>query len=458
MNRVRFAPSPTGNLHVGNARTAVLNYLFARREKGRFILRIEDTDVERSQRSFEESIKEDLKWLSLEWDEGPYRQSDRLDIYRSRAAALLEKDLVYKCFCSKEELEKARAEALRRGQPPRYGRVCAGLSPDAVNRLEAAGTPYVLRFRSPEREIRFHDAIYGDVSFPAEHVDDFIIVRTDGMPSYNFAASVDDQLMKITHVIRGSDHLSNTPKQIMLFLAFGFEPPAYAHHSLLIGVDKKPLSKRHGATRVAEFRAMGILPEAMVNYLAIIGRKVDREFLKTREELMGTFTLGSFSSGDAVFDPGKVLWLNKEYLRTMDADALLERMGLDRKEDGERLLLLRENASTLEEMRSMLRMFQDAEIDEEAIDFLASIKDQGEVGVLLQEIGAADHGDFETLFKKVEEQSRLSRRELFMALRVIISGRKSGPPLKELYRLMPKDTILERAKCLGKRFSAGPAS
>jgi len=458
MNRVRFAPSPTGNLHVGNARTAVLNYLFARREKGRSILRIEDTDVERSQSSFEESIKEDLKWLSLDWDEGPYRQSDRLDIYRSRAAALLEKGLAYKCFCSKEELEKARAEALRRGQPPRYGRVCAGLSPDAVNRLEAAGKPYVLRFRSPEREIRFRDAIYGDVSFPAEHVDDFIIVRTDGMPSYNFAASVDDQLMKITHVIRGSDHLSNTPKQIMLFLAFGFEPPAYAHHSLLTGVDKKPLSKRHGATRVAEFRAMGILPEAMVNYLAIIGRKVDREFLKTREELMGTFTLGSFSSGDAVFDPGKLLWLNKEYLRTMDADALLERMGLGQKEDGERLLLLRENASTLEEMKSMLRMFRDGEIDEEAIDFLASIKDQGEVGVLLQEIGAADHGDFETLFKKVEEQSRLSRRELFMALRVIISGRKSGPPLKELYRLMPKDTILERTKCLGKRFSAGPAS
>ncbi len=332
MNRVRFAPSPTGNLHVGNARTAVLNYLFARSGgSGHFILRIEDTDVERSQSSFEESIKEDLKWLTLDWDEGPYRQSDRLDIYRSWAAALLGKGLAYKCFCSKEELEKARAEALRRGQPPRYGRVCAGLSRDAVHRLEAAGTPYVLRFRSPEREIRFRDAIYGDVSFPAEHVDDFIIVRTDGMPSYNFAASVDDQLMKITHVIRGSDHLSNTPKQIMLFLAFGFEPPAYAHHSLLIGVDKKPLSKRHGATRVAEFRAMGILPEAMVNYLAIIGRKVDREFLKTREELMGTFTLGSFSSSDAVFDPGKLLWLNKEHLRTMDAGALLERMGLDQK-------------------------------------------------------------------------------------------------------------------------------
>ncbi|HUJ69660.1 MAG TPA: glutamate--tRNA ligase [Syntrophorhabdales bacterium] len=457
MNRVRFAPSPTGNLHVGNARTAVLNHLFARHGSSQFILRIEDTDVERSQSSFEESIKEDLRWLSLDWDEGPYRQSDRLDIYRSEATALLEKGLAYKCFCSKEELDLARADAVRRGQPPRYARVCAGLSPDAVRRFEAAGTPYVIRFRSMQKEIRFHDAIYGDVSFPADHVDDFIIVRTDGMPAYNFAASVDDRLMKITHVIRGSDHLSNTPKQIMLFLAFGVAPPAYAHHSLLIGVDRKPLSKRHGATRVAEFRDLGILPEAMVNYLAIVGRKVDREFISP-EGLAEAFTLGSFSSADAVFDPGKLLWLNKEYLRTIDAGALLERMGLDAKEDKERILLIRENASTLEEMRSMLRMFREGDVDAEAFDFLASIKDRGEVEALMLEAAAADHGDLERLLKSAEERSTLSRRELFMALRVIITGRKSGPPLKELYRLMPKDTILERSKCLGKRFSAAPAS
>lgn len=457
MNRVRFAPSPTGNLHVGNARTAVLNYLFARRGSGQFILRIEDTDVERSQSSFEDSIKEDLRWLSLDWDEGPYRQSDRLDIYRSQAAALLEKGLAYKCFCSKEELDLARAEALSRGQPPRYAKVCAGLTPDAVHRLEAAGTPYVIRFRSPQQEIHFRDAIYGEVSFPPDHVDDFIIVRTDGMPSYNFAAAVDDRLMKITHVIRGSDHLSNTPKQIMLFLAFGFEPPAYAHHSLLVGVDRKPLSKRHGATRVAEFREMGILPEAMVNYLAIIGRKVDREFVSP-EGLAEAFTLSSFSSGDAVFDPGKLLWLNKEHLRALSADALLERLGLDEKEDGERLLLLRENAGTLEELRSMLRMFRDGEVDEEAFDFLASIKDRGKVDALVEEAAAADHGDFERLLKRVEERTTLPRRELFMALRIIISGKRSGPPLKELYRLMPEGTIRERTKCLRKRFSAAPAT
>jgi nondiscriminating glutamyl-tRNA synthetase len=457
MNRVRFAPSPTGNLHVGNARTAVLNHLFARRGRGQFILRIEDTDVERSQSSFEESIKDDLRWLSLDWDEGPFRQSDRLDIYRSHAAALLQKDLAYKCFCTKEELDVARTEALRRGQPPRYGKVCAGLSTETARRREAAGEPYVIRFRSMEREIRFHDAIYGDVSFPAEHVDDFIIVRSDGSPAYNFAAAIDDRLMKITHVIRGSDHLSNTPKQIMLFLAFGVEPPAYAHHSLLIGLDKKPLSKRHGATRVSEFRGMGILSEAMVNYLAIIGRKVDREFVSP-EGLAEAFDLGSFSSADAVFDPGKLLWLNKEYLRTMDAGALLERMGLDGRQDEERVLLIRENASTLEEMRSMLRMFREGEVDEEAFDFLASIKGPGEVGALLQEAAEADHGDFEKLLERAQEKSTLSRRDLFMALRVIISGRKSGPPLKELYRLMPKGTIIERTKCIGKRFSASPAT
>jgi len=456
MIRVRFAPSPTGNLHVGNARTAVLNYLFARHGKGHFILRVEDTDTERSQGLFEESIKEDLRWLSLDWDEGPHRQTDRLDTYRSWAQVLVERGLAYKCFCSKEELEKARSDSLRRGLPPKYGRTCRNLSTDTVRELEAAGRPYVLRFRSLDREIRFYDAIYGEMVFPADHVDDFIIVRTDGIPSYNFAAAVDDHLMQITQVIRGSDHLSNTPKQIMLFSAFGFQPPTYAHHSLLVGADKKPLSKRHGATTVRDFRAMGILPEAMINYLAIIGRKVDKEFLG-KEALIETFDLGSFSPSDALFDREKLLWLNKEHLRGLTMNALLERMGLEQK-DSEKVFLLRENARTLEEMRSMLRMFEAGEVDEEAIGYLSSIEDRKEIHILLEETAAADHGDFERLFKKVEGKSRLSRRKLLMALRIAISGRKSGPPLKDLYRLMPKDIILERTRCLGKRFSTLPAA
>jgi glutamyl-tRNA synthetase len=411
---------------------------------------MEDTDIERSEAAFDASIREDLRWLSLDWDEGPYRQSDRLGIYSTHARMLLEKGLAYKCFCSKEELEKSREDALRRGRPPRYSGVCRALSREALRELEAAGKPRVLRFKSLERKIEFRDGIHGEMTFPADHVDDFIIIRTDGIPSYNFAAVVDDLLMGITHVIRGSDHLSNTPKQIMLFLAFGKEPPAYAHHSLLIGPDKKPLSKRHGATRVAEFRRMGIVPEAMTNYLAIIGRKIGKELL-SRDELIEDFSLRSFSASDALFDPEKLLWLNKEHLRNLGADDLLARTGLPEHER-ERVFLLRENARTLEEIRSMLPMFEDPEIDQEAIDLLLSMKEGGQTRPLLKEMRAAD-GGLEDLFKRLEEKSTLSRRDLFMFIRIVISGKKSGPPLKDLYRMMPKQTILKRIACLEEKLS-----
>ena len=237
----------------------------------------------------------------------------------------------------------------------------------------------MLRFKSLERKIAFKDVIHGEMEFPADHVDDFIIMRTDGVASYNFAAAVDDLLMDITHVIRGSDHLSNTPKQIMLFLAFGKEPPAYAHHSLLTGSDRKPLSKRHGATTVAEFRGLGILPEAMVNYLAIIGRKTDSEFMG-RDGLVETFSLESFSSSDALFDLDKLLWLNKEHMRAMDPAFSRKRMGLPGT-DGEKVAILRENARTLREMRSMLAIFDSADVEEEAVSFLSSLRDSsGDTG------------------------------------------------------------------------------
>jgi len=451
MVRVRFAPSPTGNLHVGNGRTAVLNYLFARRNKGRFILRIEDTDLERSEALFENAIGDDLGWLNLPADEGPYKQSERLDVYRTHAGRLLETGLAYKCFCSKEELEKARAQAQRLKMPPRYSRTCRNLTPEAVKGLEAQGRPFVLRFKSLERKIAFRDAIHGEMEFPADHVDDFIIMRTDGVASYNFAAAVDDLLMEITHVIRGSDHLSNTPKQIMLFLAFGKTPPVYAHHSLLTGNDRKPLSKRHGATTVAEFRAMGILPEAMTNYLAVIGRKTDSEFM-SRNALIETFSLDSLSSSDALFDPEKLLWLNKEHMRTTDPGLLAEMLGLPAT-DREKVAILRENARTLQEMRSMLAIFESADVEEEAVRFLLSLKDLSQAPALLRVIAGGNHHDVEALFKELEKRSTLSKRELFMLLRIAISGRKNGPPLKELYRLIPRYNILERIAWLEKRFS-----
>jgi glutamyl-tRNA synthetase len=456
MVRVRFAPSPTGDLHVGNGRTALLNYLFARHGKGSFILRIEDTDTERSEAPFEDSIKGDMRWLGLDWDEGPYRQSERLDIYRAHARALLENGLAYKCFCSKEELEKARADALRRGEPPRYGQTCRRLAPDAARGLEEGGSPWVLRFKSLERKISFKDGIHGEMEFPASHVDDFIIMRAEGMPSYNFAAAVDDLLMGITHVIRGSDHLSNTPKQIMLFLAFGKEPPAYAHHSLLVGADRKPLSKREGATSVADFRAMGILQEAMFGYLGTVGRKAAKD-LMSREELVETFALESFSPSDTLFDVERLLWLNKEHMRTMEPAVLAERLGPPGL-DPERIAALRENAGTLLEMRSMLAIFESADVDEEALDYLSSMRDRGQIPQLLREMFEDDHGDIGELLGKLSKRSPLPRRELLMFLRIVMSGRKSGPPLKELYRLVPKDIIMKRAQWLEKKFSTASST
>ncbi len=451
MVRVRFAPSPTGNLHVGNGRTAVLNYLFARHNRGRFILRIEDTDLERSETLFEDAIGDDLGWLGLAPDEGPYRQSERLDIYRTYAGELLDKGLAYKCFCSKEELEKARADAQRLKIPPRYRQTCRNLTAETIRGLEAQGRPFVLRLKSLERRIAFRDVIHGEMEFPADHVDDFIIMRTGGVASYNFAAAVDDLLMDITHVVRGADHLSNTPKQIMLFLAFGKEPPAYAHHSLLTGSDRKPLSKRHGATTVAEFRSLGILPEAMANYLAIIGRKTDSEFMD-RDGLIETFSLESFSSSDALFDLDKLFWLNKEHMRAMEPGLLAERMGLPGV-DGEKVAVIRENARTLSEMRSMLAIFDSADVEEEGVSFLSSLKDSSQVPALLRKIAEGDHEDFERLFREMEKGGTLSKRELFMLLRIAITGRRSGPPLKELFRLIPRGSILERIAWLEQRFS-----
>ncbi|HUJ89976.1 MAG TPA: glutamate--tRNA ligase, partial [Syntrophorhabdales bacterium] len=349
MVRVRFAPSPTGNLHVGNARTAVLNYLLARHNTGKFILRIEDTDLARSEEAFVKSILNDLSWLGMVWDEGPYLQSERIPIYREHADALLSRGHAYKCFCSKEELEAERSDALRRGEPPRYRGKCRVLSESSCQALEKEGSPFVIRLRALEKEIRFQDGMHGEISFPRDHVDDFILVRQDGIPSYNFAAAVDDMVMEITDVVRGSDHLSNTPKQIMLFLMFGKKAPNYAHHGLLMGPDKKPLSKRHGATSIAEFKSMGILPEAVVNYLAIIGRSPQHEFMQV-QELVSDFSVDAYSGSDSFFDPDKLLWLNAAYIRALPLERILSELGLT-DAWADRVAVLRENGKTLVQIK-----------------------------------------------------------------------------------------------------------
>lgn len=451
MPKVRFAPSPTGNLHIGNARTALINLLFARGNNGVFLLRIEDTDVERSSAAYESAILEDLRWLGVDWDEGPIRQMDRLSTYTEWAEKLLASGQAYRCFCSVEELERQRSEALRRGLPPRYSGKCRELKADEVEERQKGGEPFVVRFRAARRRIEFKDLLHGKITFPPDHVDDFIIIRNDGIPAYNFAVVVDDMLMEVTHVIRGSDHLSNTPKQIMLFQTFGSKAPTYAHHGLLLGDDRKPLSKRHGASNIAELRAAGILPDTVVNYLGIIGKSSKKEVL-SRGELIRDFSLESFSSSDQVFDYDKLLWLNKEHLRQAAPEILVEMLGLP---DGyqDKVALLRENAATLVELRNQLDIFSGDEIEPEALSFALKID---RLGVIVETVnGLFEKGRpaIEDLHRTLKESPGLTRKDIFMLLRIITTGRKSGPPLTEVYPLISTRSVVGRLKCLQKRLS-----
>jgi nondiscriminating glutamyl-tRNA synthetase len=323
--RVRFAPSPTGHLHVGNARTALFNRLFARNHGGTMVLRIEDTDVERSEARFEDQLIADLKWLGLDWDEGPdasgpfgpYRQSDRVAIYREHAERLLDERKAYLCFCTEADLQKEREKAQAEHRQPIYSGKCRAIDPKETKRRRDSGEACAIRLQIPERPIRFHDIVHGDVEFSSEVVSDPIILRSNGMPVYNYVVVIDDALMKITHVIRGDDHLSNTPKQVALYEALGWPVPEFAHLSTILGADRERLSKRHGATSIANFRDMGVLPEALVNYLALLGWAPSggtREIFSI-EELTKEFSLKRVTPSPAVFDMEKLYWLNRHYIK-----------------------------------------------------------------------------------------------------------------------------------------------
>lgn len=326
--RVRFAPSPTGHLHVGNARTALFNWLLARGQGGTFILRIEDTDAERSTAVSEASILADLRWLGLDWDEGPdaggphgpYRQSERLQLYLSYARDLMARGLAYHCFCSPEQLEQERQAAFAANQPPKYSGRCRALSAEESGRRVAGGEAAAIRFAVPaERDVTFHDIVRGGVTFNTAVIGDPVILRSDGRPAYNFAVVVDDALMEVTCVIRGEDHISNTPRQVLLYEALGFEPPQFAHLSLVMGPDHAPLSKRHGATSVSEFREKGVLPESLVNYLALLGWSPgEGQEMLPIAEMARRFDLGKVSHSSAVFDIDKLAWMNRHYLKEAD--------------------------------------------------------------------------------------------------------------------------------------------
>ena len=331
--RVRFAPSPTGRLHVGGARTAIYNWAFARAMGGTFILRIEDTDPERSTEENVQVILNAMKWLGLKWDEGPevggavgpYFQTQRTDTYDAALERLKERGAVYPCFCTKEELDAKRERAEKEeGGYAGYDRTCRDLDPAEAQRRIEAGEPHVWRLKVPldHGPIEFDDAVYGHVSFPADVMDDMIVVRSDGSPTYNFAVVCDDANMGITHVIRGDDHLSNTPRQILIYEALGFDVPTFAHLSMILGPDGKKLSKRHGATNVEEFRDCGYLPDAMVNFLALLGWSLDGETtLIDRETLCREFSLERVTKKDAVFDETKLAWMNGQYIKDMGAEA-----------------------------------------------------------------------------------------------------------------------------------------
>ena len=344
--RVRFAPSPTGLLHVGNARTALYNWLFARRTGGQFILRIEDTDLERSETRFEDQIMEDLLWLGLDWDEGPgspgepdrgghgpYRQSERLDFYAQHTERLLAEGNAYRCFCTPEDLEAERALATAAHRPHVYSGHCRNLDPGTIARNIVAGKPYAVRLRIEDRPLGFHDLVRGPVEFAAGTVSDPILVRSAtggaggasaGVPVYNYVVTIDDALMGITHVIRGDDHISNTPKQVAIYQAFGWPVPVFAHLSTILGPDRERLSKRHGAASIATFRQMGYLPEALVNYLALLGWGAEdgKTETFTLPELTRAFSLERVTPSPAIFDFDKLNWLNRHYIKQADPERI----------------------------------------------------------------------------------------------------------------------------------------
>ncbi len=332
--RVRFAPSPTGQLHIGNVRTALFNWLFARQQGGTFILRIEDTDLERSEARYETQLLDDLKWLGIDWDEGPdiggpfppYRQTDKMGVYQAYAEKLIADNKAYYCFCTAEELEKEREQAMAEQRQPVYSGKCRRLDPAAVQQRRTAGEQAAIRIKMPDHPIRFHDIVRGNVEFAPDIVGDQIIVRSNGMPIYNYVVVIDDADMQITHVIRGDDHISNTPKQVAVYEALGLPTPEFAHLSTILGPDGQRLSKRHGATSVANFREMGVLPEALMNYLALLGWAPtggDREIFP-KEELIKEFSLERVTPSPAVFDMTKLYWLNRHYIKQCPPERLHE--------------------------------------------------------------------------------------------------------------------------------------
>ncbi|MFZ2955458.1 MAG: glutamate--tRNA ligase [Candidatus Ozemobacteraceae bacterium] len=469
--RVRFAPSPTGYLHVGGARTALFNWLFARGHGGTFILRIEDTDLERSTLEAEEGLLRDMRWLGLDWDEGPgiggphgpYRQSERLPIYRKAAETLLANGAAYPCFCKEERLEQKRQEAEAEHRSPHYDGTCLHLSPDEVKARLAAGEPHVVRVRVPKKDYFVDDLVRGRVEWKAETLGDFIVMRSNGMPVYNFCVVVDDTDMEITHVVRAEEHLPNTHRQLILYEALGKPAPTFAHVSLILGPDKTKLSKRHGATSVGQYQEEGFLKDAMINYLALLGwaEGIDRE-IYTRAELAEKFSLERINSAPAVFDQVKLSWMNGQYLRAMPIDELVQFVapkltaawpGDARFTDNEFLrkltTLVLNHLVTLNDVVKEAKAVLDeapAPVDDDARAAVAAPEVPALYAALRDEFAKCpwNKDGFNAAIKAAGKIASVKGKGLFMPLRVKLTGTCHGAELVGILDLLGRDEILRR--------------
>jgi glutamyl-tRNA synthetase len=472
--RVRFAPSPTGYLHVGGARTALFNWLYARRHRGMFILRIEDTDTERSSWEMVSGILDGMKWLGLDWDEGPevggphgpYFQSERLDRYRTMAESLVTNGHAYYCYCTPDRLRAEREKAEARGEAWKYDRACLSLSPQQIAEFEATGAARAIRFKVPEGHTTFDDAVHGPIEFDHSNIEDFVILRSDTYPTYHLSVVVDDVDMRITHVIRGDDHISNTPKHVLLFGAFEAATPRFAHVPLILGADKKRLSKRHGATSVTEYKRLGYLPAAMVNFLALLGWSPgdDRE-LMSRQELIEAFSLEGISGGNAVFNTEKLDWMNGQYIAMLSPDELAAEVEPLLRDAGlwpaqptleqrvwflRVLELLRPRAKRLTDFVEQARPFLEdtVEYESEAVEKHLGAPDLSDhLAALvraLRTLTPFDEPHVEAAVRGTASERGLKAGPLIHVTRVAVTGRTTSPGLFEVLVLLGRERTVDR--------------
>ena len=477
--KVRFAPSPTGPLHIGGARSALFNYLIARHEQGQLVVRIEDTDLDRSRLEYETEIIESLRWLGMDWEEGidkggenaPYRQTERLELYQAYAQQLVESGHAYYCFCSEEELEQERLQLMEKGETPRYLGKCRSLSPAMQEEKRNAGIIPTIRFKVPENQVYVvNDLVRGQVTFESETVGDFIIMKSDGIPTYNFAVVIDDVLMGITHVIRAEEHLTNTPRQLMIYEALRFKRPEFAHISLILGNDRQKMSKRHGATSVIQYREKGYLPEALFNFLALLGwAPPGEEEILTREQIIAAFTLDRVSRSPAVFDIDKLNWFNQQYIKRLDIEELHTRLkpfieksplasqfeALGEKEQTFLLAAVHDRIVCLEDIKDYLQLFFGETVYEpEAIEVLCQ---EGVAEVL--KYFAANLPEFEqpdeikAYLKAIGKELKIKPKEVFMPLRCALTGQMHGVDLHYLIGVWGKAETLKRLQAAQNKFN-----